>query len=114
MTLLCGRYEGFDERIVTKLCTDAVSVGPFVLAGGELAAMTVMDAMLRKLPGALGHADSAVEESFSEERMAALETECVRLVGLGARRLRRVEPDPPLGAGFIVMADPEDNEFCLD
>ena len=49
-----------------------------------------------------------------EERMAALETECVRLVGLGARRIRRVGPDPPLGAGFIVMADPEDNEFCLD
>ena len=49
-----------------------------------------------------------------EERMAALETECVRLMALGARRLRRFEPDPPLGAGFIVMADPEDNEFCLD
>jgi tRNA (guanine37-N1)-methyltransferase len=66
LTLLCGRYEGFDERIVEHLCTDAVSVGPFVLAGGELAAMTVMDAVFRKLPGALGHADSAVEESFSE------------------------------------------------
>ena len=49
-----------------------------------------------------------------EERMAALETECDRLVALGARRLRRFEPDPPLGAGFIVMADPEGNEFCLD
>lgn len=49
-----------------------------------------------------------------EERMAALETECDRLVALGARRLRRFEPDPPLGAGFIVLADPEGNEFCLD
>jgi hypothetical protein len=49
-----------------------------------------------------------------DERMAALETECDRLVVLGARRLRRFEPDPPLRAGFIVMADPEDNEFCLD
>lgn len=49
-----------------------------------------------------------------EERMAALESECDRLVALGARRLRRFEPDPPLNAGFIVMADPEDNEFCLD
>jgi tRNA (guanine37-N1)-methyltransferase len=66
LTLLCGRYEGFDERIVSELCTDAVSVGPFVLAGGELAAMTVMDAVFRKLPGALGHAESAVEESFGE------------------------------------------------
>jgi tRNA (guanine37-N1)-methyltransferase len=66
LTLLCGRYEGFDERIVEHLATDAVSIGPYVLAGGELAAMVVMDAVLRKLPGALGHEDSAVEESFSE------------------------------------------------
>ena len=49
-----------------------------------------------------------------EERMAALETECDRLVALGARRLRRFEPDLPLGAGHIVMADPEGNEFCVD
>ena len=66
LTLLCGRYEGFDERIVEHLATDAVSIGPYVLAGGELAAMVVMDAVLRKRPGALGHEDSAVEESFSE------------------------------------------------
>lgn len=65
LTLLCGRYEGFDERIVEHLCTDALSIGRYVLAGGELAAMVVADAVLRKLPGALGHADSAVEESFS-------------------------------------------------
>ncbi|RKS08690.1 hypothetical protein DFP74_4409 [Nocardiopsis sp. Huas11] len=49
-----------------------------------------------------------------EERMAALEAECSRLVALGASRLRRDEPAPPLSAGFIVMADPEGNEFCLD
>jgi tRNA (guanine37-N1)-methyltransferase len=49
-----------------RLATDVVSIGPYVLAGGELAAMVVCDAVLRKLPGALGHADSAVEESFSE------------------------------------------------
>jgi tRNA (guanine37-N1)-methyltransferase len=66
LTLLCGRYEGFDERIVEHLATDAVSVGRYVLSGGELAAMVVADAVLRKLPGALGHEDSAVEESFSE------------------------------------------------
>jgi tRNA (guanine37-N1)-methyltransferase len=66
LTLLCGRYEGFDERIVEHLATDAISIGPYVLAGGELAAMVVMDAVLRKIPGALGHEDSAVEESFSE------------------------------------------------
>jgi tRNA (guanine37-N1)-methyltransferase len=66
LTLLCGRYEGFDERIVEHLASEALSIGPYVLAGGELAAMVVCDAVLRKLPGALGHADSAVEESFSE------------------------------------------------
>ena len=48
-----------------------------------------------------------------EERMAALEAECERLVALGATRLRRLEPDPPMSHGFIVMADPEGNEFCL-
>jgi tRNA (guanine37-N1)-methyltransferase len=66
LTLLCGRYEGFDERVNEHLATDVVSIGPYVLAGGELAAMVVCDAVLRKLPGALGHEDSAVEESFSE------------------------------------------------
>ena len=66
LTLLCGRYEGFDERIVEHLSTDAISIGRYVLSGGELAAMVVSDAVLRKLPGALGHDDSAVEESFSE------------------------------------------------
>ena len=65
LTLLCGRYEGFDERIVQHFCSDAVSSGRYVLAGGELAAMVVADAVIRKLPGALGHADSALEESFS-------------------------------------------------
>jgi len=65
LTLLCGRYEGFDERIVEHFCTDAISIGRYVLAGGELAAMVVCDTVLRKLPGALGHADSALEESFS-------------------------------------------------
>jgi tRNA (guanine37-N1)-methyltransferase len=65
LTLLCGRYEGFDERVNTHLATDVVSIGPYVLAGGELAAMVVCDAVIRKLPGALGHVDSALEESFS-------------------------------------------------
>jgi tRNA (guanine37-N1)-methyltransferase len=69
LTLLCGRYEGFDERIVEHFCSDTLSIGRYVLAGGELAAMVVCDTVLRKLPGALGDASSAVEESFS----AALE-----------------------------------------
>jgi tRNA (guanine37-N1)-methyltransferase len=65
LTLLCGRYEGFDERIVEHLATDAVSIGRYVLAGGELAAMVLSDAIIRKLPGALGDERSIVEESFS-------------------------------------------------
>jgi len=65
LTLLCGRYEGFDERIVEHLATDAVSIGRYVLSGGELAAMVLCDAVIRKLPGALGDESSAVEESFS-------------------------------------------------
>ena len=66
LTLLSGRYEGFDERVNEHLATDVVSIGPYVLAGGELAAMVVCDAVTRKLPGALGHEESAREESFSE------------------------------------------------
>jgi tRNA (guanine37-N1)-methyltransferase len=66
LTLLCGRYEGFDERILEHFASDVVSVGRYVLSGGELAAMVLCDAVFRKLPGALGHEDSAAEESFSE------------------------------------------------
>jgi tRNA (guanine37-N1)-methyltransferase len=65
ITLLCGRYEGFDERILEHFASDVVSIGRYVLSGGELAAMVLCDAVLRKLPGALGHEDSAAEESFS-------------------------------------------------
>ena len=65
LALLCGRYEGFDERVHDHLATEVVSIGPYVLAGGELAAMVICDAVIRKLAGALGHAESAVEESFS-------------------------------------------------
>lgn len=66
LTLLCGRYEGFDERIVEHFASETLSIGRYVLSGGEPAAMVLCDAILRKLPGALGHADSAVEESFSD------------------------------------------------
>ncbi len=66
VTFLCGRYEGFDERIVQHFASDTLSVGRYVLSGGELAAMVACDAVLRKLPGSLGHEESAVEESFSE------------------------------------------------
>ena len=65
LTLLCGRYEGLDERVHEALASDVVSIGPYVVAGGELPAMVVCDAVIRKLPGALGHSESALEESFS-------------------------------------------------
>ena len=65
MALLCGRYEGFDERVHEHLADEEISIGRYVLAGGELPAMVVADVVMRKLPGALGHEQSAVEESFS-------------------------------------------------
>lgn len=65
LTLLCGRYEGFDERVHQELANDCISLGPFVLAGGEVAAMAIIDAMARRLPGALGNEQSLDRESFS-------------------------------------------------
>ena len=66
LTLLCGRYEGFDERIIERFAGETLSIGRYVLSGGELAAMVLCDAVMRKLEGALGHEESALEESFSE------------------------------------------------
>lgn len=67
LTLLSARFEGFDERIVTNLASDAVSIGPYVLSGGELPAMVLLDAIARRLPGALGNAESGRFETFSAE-----------------------------------------------
>ncbi len=67
LVLLCGRFEGFDARVEALLATGSLSVGPYVLAGGEVAALAVVEALVRHLPGSLGNADSVVEESFSEE-----------------------------------------------
>jgi len=63
--LLCGRYEGVDERVAEHLATDEISIGDFVLSGGELGAALIVDAVTRLLPGALGNEDSTVNESFS-------------------------------------------------
>jgi len=65
VTLLCGRYEGVDERLLRRRVDEEVSLGDFVLTGGELAAMALIDAVVRQLPGALGDEESAVEESFA-------------------------------------------------
>ena len=73
LTLLSSRSEGFDERIVTHLASDAISIGPYVLSGGELPMMVLLDAIVRRLPGALGSEASAHEESFSERLEGGLE-----------------------------------------
>jgi tRNA (guanine37-N1)-methyltransferase len=67
---ICGRYEGVDERVAEHLATEEVSVGDFVLSGGELPAVMILDAVTRLLPGALGNEDSSVNESFSEMSVA--------------------------------------------
>jgi tRNA (guanine37-N1)-methyltransferase len=72
LTLLSARFEGFDERIVEHLCTDAISVGPYVLSNGDLPAMVLVDAIARRLPGALADG-SGDEESFSPELGGRLE-----------------------------------------
>lgn len=66
VTLLCGRYEGVDERLIESSVDEEISVGDFVLSGGELPAMVLMDAMIRLIPGALGHNQSAEQDSFSD------------------------------------------------
>jgi tRNA (guanine37-N1)-methyltransferase len=66
LTLLCGRYEGVDERLLERCVDEELSIGDFVLSGGELAAMALIDACVRQLPGALGDEASALEESFAD------------------------------------------------
>ncbi len=67
LTLVCGRYEGFDERVIEILQPELLSVGDYVLSGGEVAAMVVMDAVVRLIPGVLGDSQSAVDESFGPD-----------------------------------------------
>ena len=66
LLIMCGHYEGFDERIVEKLQPTEISIGDYVLSGGELAAMVLIDSIVRLIPGVLGHADSAVEETYAD------------------------------------------------
>jgi tRNA (guanine37-N1)-methyltransferase len=95
MVLLCGRYEGVDERVAEHLATEELSIGDFVLSGGELAAALVLDAVTRLLPGALGNEDSVVEESFSAREDAAADgesTASVRAVSVATQS----EPPAPV------------------
>jgi tRNA (guanine37-N1)-methyltransferase len=73
LTLLSSRFEGFDERVAMHLASDAISIGPYVLSGGELPAMVLLDAVARRLPGALGSEESGLVESFSSELEGGLE-----------------------------------------
>ena len=73
LTLLSSRFEGFDERVAMHLVSDAISIGPYVLSGGELPAMVLMDAVARRLPGALGSEESGLVESFSPKLEGGLE-----------------------------------------
>lgn len=66
LVLLCGHYEGIDQRVIDKIVTDEISLGDFILTGGELAAMAIIDAVSRLLPGVLGKEESCQNESFSE------------------------------------------------
>lgn len=95
-----------DQRNTSSALEDPEGRGPrlfFQQVPEDKAGKNRVHLDVRAAPGLQGDA-----------RMAALETECARLLALGATRLRRVEPEPPLSAGFIVLADPEGNEFCLD
>ena len=67
IVLICGRYEGVDERVGEALATDEISIGDYILSGGEPAALVVIDAVVRLLPGALGNENSATNESFSQD-----------------------------------------------
>jgi tRNA (guanine37-N1)-methyltransferase len=73
LTILSARFEGFDERIVANLASDAVSIGPYVLSNGDLPAMVLVDAVARLLPGALGSSESSLHESFSADLDRGLE-----------------------------------------
>lgn len=104
IVLICGRYEGVDERVAEHLATDEISIGDFVLSGGELPAAMVLDAVTRLIPGALGNEDSTVNESFNEigEAGAAAES---RISDNGARRVLLDYPHytrPPSFRGWEV------------
>jgi len=99
IVLLCGRYEGVDERVAEHLATDEISIGDFVLSGGELAAALVVDAVTRLLPGALGNEASTIEESFSARGEMATDqvTRDARTEGeIVAPPLTRPGPTEPL------------------
>ncbi len=95
IVLICGRYEGVDERVPQLLCDRELSIGDFVLSGGELGAAAIIDAVTRLLPGVLGHPDSSLYESFGEADSAGHPRHSRRHTP-GDPRLRRPARLPPL------------------
>ena len=100
---ICGRYEGVDERVAEHLATEEVSIGDFVLSGGELPAVMILDAVTRLLPGALGNEDSSVNESFAENGASADSLGAARIEG-GALR----------SSGFSTSPAPTSRTTLLD
>ena len=100
IVLLCGRYEGVDERVAEHLATDEISIGDFVLSGGELGAALIVDAVTRLIPGALGNEDSTVNESFSAVEAASGETTVFTSHQSPVTRssISRITPAPPNSA----------------
>jgi tRNA (guanine37-N1)-methyltransferase len=90
IVLICGRYEGVDERVAEHLATDEISIGDFVLSGGELPAAMIVEAVTRLIPGALGNEDSTVNESFSEPEGAS----GAKAPNQGTVVLSRLKPRP--------------------
>ena len=106
IVLLCGRYEGVDERVAEHLATHEISIGDFVLSGGELPAAMILDAVTRLIPGALGNEDSTVNESFSEPLHAvssaiAIPLRCGAKIQNPHPQIRRMG-HPALRAGFWI------------
>jgi len=101
---ICGRYEGVDERVAEHLATEEISIGNFVLSGGELPAMLVIDAVARLIPGALGNEASSQNESFSESLTCGAG-------GTGAAPLQAKTADPP---GRMKLESPITNHVLLD
>ncbi len=117
LTLLSARFEGFDERILTHLCSDAISIGPYVLSGGELPAMVLVDAIARLQPGALAK-ESAEKETFSSDGEHALEGAARGLRGAersgSPSELRRVAGDLANGGGSLRRARARGGEAPLE
>ncbi|MGH9727772.1 MAG: tRNA (guanosine(37)-N1)-methyltransferase TrmD [Candidatus Acidiferrales bacterium] len=99
--LICGRYEGVDERVAEHLATDEISIGDFVLSGGELPAAMVLDAVARLIPGALGNEDSAENESFSAIRDEAETSATISFPSALAEAQPAIRDPAPVNRGIL-------------